>query len=342
MQIMDYKKRTEGIRQYIDRNNVPALLLKNPSDIFYLTGFLEIEGFLILDKKEVTFFVPDMYYQECRDVRWQNENVDVHVYKPDTFRKFLGRYKKISAIETEFAYSSIVALQKKHNLKIKPVPDFIESLRMIKDRYEIELIKKALAISCRVLKKIEKTLTPGRTETDIAGEIHYLMRKYGGRREAFEPVVASGINSSYPHHKSRNTFIKTGQPLVIDAGADFCGYKSDLTRTFFPCGKPADKKFAEIYRILKEVLEKTKDFVKPGLTGKEVHSYAFDILKKHKMEKYFIHGLGHGVGIDIHEKPVLNSASKDVIQKGCVFTIEPGIYIPRLGGIRLEDMVLLA
>lgn len=338
---MDYKSRTEKTRRYLDEKNIPALLLRNPSNIFYLTGLLEIEGYLVIDGEGVTFFVPEMYCGECADARWRNDNIDVQTYRSGILKKFLQRYKKVAFIESELTCFSVNALCGKDGLKLLPVPDFIKDIRMFKDPEEVQLMKKALAINGKVFKTVEKGLVCGRTETEIAGEIHYLIRKYGGRRQAFEPIVASGINSSYPHHKSVCTKIRAGQPLVIDAGVDFCGYKSDITRTFFPSGRPVKKIFGEAYKILEEVLEKTKDFVKPGLTGKEIHSYACGILKKHGMEKHFIHGLGHGVGIDVHEKPVLNSASRDVIRKGCVFTIEPGIYIPHLGGIRLEEMVFI-
>jgi Xaa-Pro aminopeptidase len=337
---MNHKGRIKKVREYLDDKNIPSLLVKDSANLFYLTGLLGTEGFLILNKEEITFFTPQMYYQESIDNKERYGGVTIQEYKQDNFRKFLKRNKKISFIETEFTCPSVFAFQKKYGLKVSPLPDFVKDLRMLKDEEEIKLIKKALSINRKVLKEIEKKLAPRRTETGIAGEIHYLIRKYGGRREAFEPIVASGVHSSYPHHKNSNTAIKAGEPLVIDAGVDFGGYKSDLTRTFFPGGKH-NKKFKEIYRILKEVQTETKNFAKPGLTGKEVHNYALDIMKKYKVEKYFIHGLGHGVGIDIHEKPVLNPASKDIIQKGCVFTIEPGIYIPHLGGIRIEDMVIL-
>ncbi len=336
---MNYKNRIEKVREYLDGKKITSLLVKGPANLFYLTGLLETEGFLILNKKETTFFAPQMYYQESIDNRERYEDVNIQEYKPGDFRKFLGRYKKISFIETEFNYLSVVTFQKKYGLKVNPLPDFIKELRMLKDEDEIGLIKKALEINLKVLKLIKKKVTSDRTETDIAGEIHYLIRKYGGRREAFEPIVASGVHSSYPHHKNRNTAIKAGEPLVIDSGVDFGGYKSDLTRIFFPGGR-IEKRIKDIYKILEEVKTKTEEFAKPGLTGKEVHNYALNIMKKYKVEKYFIHGLGHGVGIDIHEKPLLNPTSKDTIQKGCVFTIEPGIYIPHLGGIRLEDMVI--
>jgi Xaa-Pro aminopeptidase len=338
---MDYKKRIDKVRQYLDSHKISALLIKNPSDIFYLTGLLEVEGFLILSEEKTDFFVPEMLYQECLDTPGHYGDIDIHIYKQEEFSKFLRMYKKISFVETDFTYTSVINIQKKYDMRVSPVPDFIKDIRMIKDKDEVALIKKALAINKKVLNKIKKTIRPGRTETEIAGEIHYLIRKYGGRRESFEPIVASGVNSSYPHHKNRNIPIKSGEPLVVDTGVDFGGYKSDLTRTLFPGGKP-ERRLEDIYKMLKEVQIKTKDFVKSGLTGKEVHEYALGIMKRYKVEKYFIHGLGHGVGIDIHEKPVLNSTSKDVIQRGCVFTIEPGIYIPHLGGIRLEDMVIIA
>ncbi len=337
---MDYGKRINKVRQYLEEKNFPALLLKNSSNIFYLTGLLEIDGFLVVDKREATFFVPEMFYHECRDARWRNENIDVRTYSPSAFHGFLGRYKKTAVIETELSHASVVSLRKKHILVF--LPDFIKDMRAFKDADELKLVKKALAINKRVFKEIEKKIVPGRTETDIAGEIHHLIRKYGGRREAFEPIVASGRNSAYPHHKSRNTAVKSGQPLVIDAGVDYCGYKSDLTRTFFPGSRPDGKRIADVYGMVEETLKKTKDFVKSGMTGREIYRYAFNILEKYGMEKYFIHGLGHGVGIDVHEKPVLNSKSGDVVGKGSVFTIEPGIYIPGMGGVRLEDTIIFA
>ncbi len=334
---MNYEKRTEKVIEFLAGKNLPALLIKNPSNIFYLTGLLDIEGLLIVDRSERHLFVPELYLQECIDNPSCKSGIDIQIYKPDGFRKFLGRYKKTAFVDTELTYSGFVTLGKKHNLV--PVPDFVKDMRMIKDGDELKLIGKSMDINSKVFRQVKKIVKCGKTETETAGEILCMIRKYGGRKEAFEPIVASGTNSAYPHHKSRSTEIKKGMPVMVDAGVDFGGYKSDMTRTFFPCG-PA-KQFSEMYRILKEVHEKTMDFIKSGKTGKEIHGYAAGLLKKKGLDKYFIHGLGHGVGIDVHEKPVLNSKSEDIIQKGCVFTVEPGIYIPNLGGIRIEDTVIL-
>ncbi|MBN1444974.1 MAG: aminopeptidase P family protein [Candidatus Omnitrophica bacterium] len=334
---MDHEKRTAKVVEYLDRKNIPALLIKNPSNIFYLTGLLDIEGLLIVDRSQRRLFVPELYLQECVDTPSCKRGVDIQTYTPDVFRKFLGRYKEIAFIDTELTYSGFASLGKRHNLV--PVPDLVKDMRMIKDRDEMKLIRKSMEINSKVFRQVKKIVRCGKTETETAGEILCMIRKYGGRKEAFEPIVASGTNSAYPHNKSRGTAIEKGMPVVVDAGVDFSGYKSDMTRTFFPGG--TDKRFSEMYRILKEVHEKTMNFIKPGKSGKEIHGYAAELLKKKELDKYFIHGLGHGVGIDVHEKPVLNSKSADIIRKGCVFTVEPGIYIPNLGGIRIEDMVVL-
>ncbi|MCM8776745.1 MAG: Xaa-Pro peptidase family protein [Candidatus Omnitrophica bacterium] len=330
-----YNRRIEKIREFIDKKELPAILIKNPSNIFYLTGHLEIEGILVIDSKNMYLFTPALYYNEVGDL--MPIDIEVSIYKNEEFKKFLKKYKKIGFLDTEWTFSAYTSLSKEN--KFIPVPDFVKKMRMVKESYEIELIKKALEINRKVFREIEKEINIEVEETVLAGMIHYLIRRYGGRREAFEPIVASGIYSAYPHHKNRNKKIEMGKPLIIDAGVDYNGYKSDLTRTFFP-GWP-DRKFKDIYKFLKDVQQEVMEFIKPGRTGGEVHSYAVGLLKKKGIERYFIHGLGHGVGIDVHELPVIAHKSKDEIKKGCVFTVEPGIYIPGEGGIRLEEMVII-
>ncbi|MDD3725595.1 MAG: Xaa-Pro peptidase family protein [Candidatus Ratteibacteria bacterium] len=332
---MDYQKRIEKVRDVLDKKDIPAVIIKCPSNIFYLTGLLEIEGVLVIDRKGTTLFVPSLYYQETVDLLPLNiENV---VYKKSTLKTFLKRYKKVGFIGTDLTFSTYMSMSKEHKLVL--LPDFLKKIRMVKETEEIVLIKKALEINRKVLKDIRAYIENGEEETVIAGRIHYLIRRYGGRREAFEPIVASGIASSYPHHKNRNIKIEKGSPVVVDAGVDYGGYKSDLTQTFLS-GCP-NRKFVDIYKVLTEVQKKVIEFIKVGMTGADIHIYAVSLLKKKGMDRYFIHGLGHGVGIDIHELPVLAPGSKDVIEDGCVFTIEPGIYVPGEGGIRLEDMVIM-
>lgn len=337
---MNYHKRLTKVIEYIDRQKVDALLLKNPSNIFYLTGLIETEGLLLLDKKHPSLFVSGLYRQECLD-RLAGKEAKIQIYALEDFKKFLGKYGKIAFISSEIDFALFTSFKKQIKPGLVPVPDILKDIRMFKEPGEISLIKKSLQINRKVFKEIGGKLKEGRKETEIAGDIHRLIRKFGGRREAFEPIAASGINSSYPHHKNGGRRLKKGEPVIIDAGTDFGGYKSDLTRTFFVGGKPSTKKFRDIFNTLNEVVEKTMDFAKPGKKGKEVHFFAADMLKRHKLGEYFVHGIGHGVGIDVHEKPVLNSRSEDVIKKGCVFTIEPGVYIAGKGGIRIEEMLII-
>lgn len=333
---MNYQKRIDKIREFIQKEKTEAFLIKDTSNIFYLTGILEIAGFLIISKNNLDLFVPELFLYEARKKKKYN---CINIHNSADFKKFLPTYKKISFISSELSYNLFNSLQKELNLSLIPTQNILKNIRMIKEKKEILLIKKALSINLKVFDKIEKKIDASVKETELAGEIHYLIRKFGGRKEAFEPVVASGLNSVYPHHKNSSKPIGKNQPVTIDAGTDYKGYKSDLTRTFFSGTPP--KKLYDIFQILQETLNRTIEFVKPGQTGKEIHFFAVEFLKKKKMEKYFIHGLGHGVGIDVHEKPALNSVSNDIIQKGCVLTVEPGIYIPKLGGIRLEEMLII-
>ncbi|MCX8083171.1 MAG: Xaa-Pro peptidase family protein [bacterium] len=333
---MNYKKRIERVRELLDKKNIPVILIKSPSNIFYLTGLLDIEGTLIVDPQNIILFVSGIYYQEVVDIA--HFKMEIVLHKKEEFGKFLKRYKKIGVVETEIslAYYNLVS----HSNKVIPLKDFIKEIRMTKDEEEITFIKKALTINKMVFNEIKNCVEEGLTETMLSGHIHYLIRRYGGRREAFEPIVASGTHSAYPHHKNRNKKIEKGKPLIVDAGVDYNGYKSDLTRTFFPGGTQYNK-FMDYFKILKDILECVKEFINTGKTGEEIYNYALALLKKRNIDRYFVHGLGHGVGIDVHELPVLAPGSKDVIKDGCVFTVEPGIYIPGEGGIRLEEMVIL-
>ena len=189
------------------------------------------------------------------------------------------------------------------------------------------------------MQKIKEELKEGMTELDVEAEIYYLIRKYGGRKEAFSPIVASGKHSSYPHHKNQNRAIKMSEPIVIDMGVDFSGYKSDLTGTFFHGKIP--KNFKKIHNAVRNVQKKCEEFAKEGVAASEVHKLAVSIFEKDGLSKYFVHSLGHGVGIEVHEKPVLNFKSKEILKNNMVFTIEPGIYISGEGGVRLEKMIFL-
>lgn len=333
-------ERIERVREFIDRKKVDSVMTKNQSNIFYLTGLLEIEGYLIIDKKNTYLLTSKLYLQEAIDnlKGEKNRKINVIEFNPKNIEKILSNYKKVILIKTEFTYQSYLEWKEKLREKLILLDDFISDLRMEKTEEEIKLIKKAEEISEKTFTQIEERIKEGVKEIDIVSEIKYLLIKNGARKESFDPIVASGVNSSYPHHKPKNKEIKNGEVVVIDFGADYNGYKSDLTKTFF-CGK-VDDEIKRIYGVVDETRKICIEYLnEENLKCKELYKRAVLNFKKYNISKFFVHGLGHGVGIDVHEKPYLNNLSRDKIKKGYVFTIEPGIYIPGKFGIRLESMV---
>ncbi|MCM8818681.1 MAG: Xaa-Pro peptidase family protein [Candidatus Omnitrophica bacterium] len=336
---MVIEKKVEKIKEHLEKEKLQAIITKNPSHIFYLTGILEIEGYLIIDRDNIYLLITPLYLYECSDFAKNNKMKNFHIIeiKEKTLKKFLSKYKKLGIINKEITYNEYKNLQKEVKTKIFLLDDFIFDLRSVKDEKEIENIQKAKDIAEKVIEKIKNNIKDGITELDLAGEIKYEIIKNGGRRESFEPIVASGIHSSYPHHKSKNRKIKKGDVVIIDLGADYNGYKSDITYTFF-IGN-VDDEIKKIYRIVEETQKICIDFSNiEKIKGKELYTKAIENFKKYKFEKFFIHGLGHGIGIDVHEKPYLNKNGEE-LKKGNIFTIEPGIYIHKKFGIRLETMI---
>ncbi|MFN4228132.1 MAG: M24 family metallopeptidase [Candidatus Ratteibacteria bacterium] len=334
-------EKIERIRNFLEDRKIDCLFTKNPSNIFYITGLLEVEGYLLIDKNEIFFFTSSLYIYESLDSLGYNRNKNTYIIKKlknKSFEKFLSKYKKIGFINTEISYSFFKNLQKNVKPKLMPVDDIFLEIRKIKDENEMKIIKRAQEIAEKTIEKIKEHIKQGVKELDIVAEIKYQLIKNGARKEAFEPIVASGVYSSYPHHKSKNKEIKNGEVVVIDLGADFSGYKSDLTRTFF-CGK-VDNEILKIYKIVEETKNICTELVeKENLKGNQIYQKAIENFKKYNLEKFFLHGVGHGIGIDVHEKPYLNKNSKEKIEKGNVFTIEPGIYINKKFGIRLESII---
>lgn len=334
----DYEKRIKRTRQYLDGKNLDCLIIRCPSNIFYLTGLYSVEGYLCIDCKDITFFTGGIYYQHAIDK--QKELITqfcVEKIEGKNFYKFLRTFKKPAVLSSEISFQAWRKLKLETNGKLKTIDDFLIKMRAIKEPEEIARIKKAHTIAKNVLKNIKPLIKCGKSELDISAEILYQIRKLGGSREAFQPIVASGINSSYPHHLPTGRKIKENDVIVIDIGVCFEGYNSDITESFFT-GKVSEEA-RKIMDIIKEIHKNVfLDLINGEKCCKKLHCTAVDILKKHGLEKFFVHGLGHGVGIDVHELPVLNSSSKDTFKKAMVFTIEPGIYLPGKFGIRIEKM----
>jgi Xaa-Pro aminopeptidase len=221
--------------------------------------------------------------------------------------------------------------------QLVPVANLVEPLRSIKSAEEMVLIKRATEITMNALRFIKPLLKPGMTELQVAAEIERFIRQQGARCASFDIIVASGPHTSYPHHITSERELRPIEPVIIDMGVDYRGYKSDLTRVFF-LGK-INLLCKRIYAIACQAQQRAFEALHAGVSLKSVDRVSRQYISKHGFGRNFGHSLGHGVGLEIHEAPMLSVKSSDILQEGMVFTVEPGIYVDGVCGVRIEDMV---
>ncbi len=337
---MDFQIRIKKVRQFLNDKGFDCIIITGSSNIFYLTGLYGIEGYLcITNKGNIGFFTSGIFYQYVCD-RLKNMNIpdfSPEIFNKKLFVKFLKSFKKPALFSSECFVRTWRYLCSETGKQIKAIDDFVVDMRAVKEDEEIKKIQEAEKITLSVLKKIKNIIKPGVSEIDISAEIYYQLRKSGADKESFPPIVASGINSSYPHHLPTRRKIRHNDILVIDIGASVDGYSGDITETII-LGKPSlnvKKSYDAILHVHRDVEELISSGEK---LCRKLHLKAVDTLKKYGLDKFFTHTLGHGVGIDVHELPILGTRSKNILKKGMVFTVEPGVYIPGEFGIRIEKM----
>lgn len=226
-----------------------------------------------------------------------------------------------------------------HSPYLIPTTGIVANMRSVKDDSERSNLERAIAISDEALSLVSPNIKAGITERQVAWDIEKAMRELGAESVAFDIIVAAGQNGALPHHRPDDTLIRTGDSVVVDIGATYGGYRSDLSRTF--CIGPPDNRFQEIYKTVLEAQVAAEESIRPQMTGADVDSIAREKIALAGYGKYFGHGLGHGVGLEIHEWPRVAPRSNDILVDGMIFTIEPGIYIPDWGGVRIEDVVVI-
>jgi len=319
-----------------------AILLNPDSNVGYFCEN-EIYGFacLIVPAKKNPFLITSLLdYEQARE-KVKLEVVSFREKKrflnflTDLFRKRGIKYGRVAVNKKALSYAMFEKLKKALKARFVDVSDELKRLREVKTKKEIEFIEKACRIGDKVLSKVFDLFHKFRTESDVEAELFYHAKKYFADR-SFKAIIASGRNGSMPHHMTRNKRLQKGF-CIIDFGVRYKGYCSDMTRTVF-IGKPK-KKERELYELVLKAQTNAIKNVEAGMKCKELHQFAVRMLGRYG--KYFIHGLGHGIGVDIHESPSISPFSDDCFKKGMVFTIEPGIYAPHKYGIRIEDVVLL-
>jgi Xaa-Pro aminopeptidase len=339
-------KRLRKLRTSIAEKGLDALLLSQPENIRYLSGFTGSSGWLLISGQDAILATDFRYVEQAKgespDFEIIQTKQDLRDWLPGLVSD-LGWHKL--GLEANFiSYDSFHKLSeaiktKQVNLELVPTTDIVEQLRSIKEPEELGFITKAVEIVDAAFEQAKAIIRPGITERETAWEIEKFLRQEGSEGLPFEIIVASGPNSALPHAKPIEKIINSGEPILIDMGARISGYCSDFSRTLFL--EKADKIFQEIYNVVLKAQTTAIEGIKPGMDASEADQLARSIVEQAGYGDAFGHGLGHGVGLAVHEFPRLGPSSFDSLTDGMVFTIEPGIYIAGQGGVRIEDMVVL-
>jgi Xaa-Pro aminopeptidase len=319
-----------------------ALLVTAGTHVRYLTGFSGSHGLCFITLAD-QFFLTDRRYKDQAPL--EVRNFSIVVAKENLFDAIAER--KLVPSRTRIGFESqYLSLAEFQNLKalmpgrrFVPTTSIVEDLAAIKDREELESIRTAVQITDRVFTKVLSSVRPGVRECDLAAEISYWHRKYGAEGDAFEPIVAGGPRGALPHAHATSSSVKRGDTVVLDIGCRFRGYNSDMTRTI-AVGEPP-RELKKIYRIVFDAQRKAIAVARKGQPARIVDGVARAYIRKCGYGRFFTHSLGHGLGIDVHEPLRLSSRSTAVLQTGNVVTVEPGVYIPGVGGVRLEDVIVV-
>lgn len=328
----------------LQQKNLDGLIVASQPNISYLTGYLSRDSYLLLSNKGNIYFTDSRYLEEVK-IKLKGiaviQKINGSVFKliAKAMRK-LG-LKRVGFEERLLAFGEYKNIKKSlaKSIDLIPTHSVIEDLRQVKDEGELKKIKKAAAITVKALEFIKDFVSPGKKEIEIAGELERFIRYNGADSSGFGIIVASGPNSSFPHHRTSQRKIKKNEPVLIDIGADYLGYKSDLTRVFFS-GK-IDSLTKEIYGIILKAQSQALRLIKPAAYANNIDFAARQYIAKKGYGKFFCHNLGHGIGLEIHEAPGISGKENIRLREGMVFTVEPAIYLPGKFGIRLEDMVLV-
>ncbi|MFX1239164.1 MAG: M24 family metallopeptidase [Promethearchaeota archaeon] len=354
---MTLEQKLSKIRHHQDFKKVDGMLITKPENILYLLGFkIESESLLFVpntekkksDEKIVLFLTPLEYDQARNKVETDKElvkGVNLRLIPPGNLRfvektiKKMG-LKKVGFEEDHVTYKKYIDWKEKFKIdEFVGLSDVISSARMQKTSEEIERIKKAAQMSDIGFETIFNVIKEGMTEKELAAEAEYEMRKAGSGGTSFDTIVASGEKTMYPHASTGDRKIEDGDLILVDIGAIYRGYCSDMSRTFIFGTK--DKEKQALIRLVNEGQQFALDFVRDGIKCSELDKKTreFFINKHSEWGSRFIHSLGHGVGVEVHERPHLSLISQDTLEEGMILTIEPGLYIPGLGGARTEDLI---
>jgi Xaa-Pro aminopeptidase len=325
------------LRTLLKSEKLDGIFVKGDTSIRYFTGFTGGESLLYVDKNQAIIITDSRYILQAQ-TQAPNCTILQHTkgFWPEVAKLPVGTNLGLDG--DYFSYTEQTALAKAlpkalwKNLELS-------RLRQVKTQEEIALIQKAVDISDEAFAKLIPDIKAGKTESELAAELEYYMRLLGSEKTSFTTIVASGVRGALPHGVASDKRIQLGELVTFDFGATYHGYCSDITRTV--CIGEAETWQREIYSIVLEANFLGEKIAKPGISGYAIDKRVRDFIAHKGYGAYFGHGLGHGVGLDIHEQPVVNSKNKEPLPVNAIVTIEPGIYLPNKGGLRIEDTVLI-
>ncbi len=342
----DITGRLENLRRSLIEKELEGTLISQPQNRYYLSGFNGSAGYLLITEKDTILATDFRYFEQVKMQSPDYELFRITGSLTEWFPRLMtdSGIKKLGFESGDITHNLYRQLadslgKAKSGVQLIPVDGLAESLRAVKEPEEIEFIIRAVEITDLAFEYIEETIRAGMTEKEIAWELERFHREHGSQALPFEIIVASGPNSALPHAKPTERKINSGEPVVIDMGGRVEGYCSDFTRTIC-LGKPDDT-FRKVYDTVLGAQLAAEALITAEMTGQEADGFARTVIEEAGYADAFGHSLGHGVGLAEHEQPRLGPSSNDILTAGMVFSVEPGIYLPGWGGVRIEDLAVL-
>ncbi|MGM0174347.1 xaa-Pro aminopeptidase [Enterococcus sp. DIV0788_1] len=336
-------KRIEKLRVLMEKAIIDAYLVTSPANLRYLTNFTGTAGMALITLEQA-FFITDFRYIEQASEQIQGMTIIQHQGDIVSELLKLMESESVNVLGFEDAvmtYADYSIFEEVIDAELAPASGLIEKLREQKDDGEIAIIEKACAIADEGFDHVLKMIRPGMTEIEVANQLDFYMRSLGASGTSFETIVASGARSALPHGVASEKMIEQGDLITLDFGCVYQGYVSDITRTF-AIGDPGQQ-LKDIYQIVLEAQKKVLEVAQAGVTGSQLDAVARDFISEAGYGEAFGHSTGHGIGMEIHEGPNISRSNDEPLMEGNVITDEPGIYLAGLGGVRIEDdLVILA
>ncbi|GGM40172.1 peptidase M24 [Paraliobacillus quinghaiensis] len=331
----------EKLRKVMLEDNLDGLVITSPYNRRYMTGFTGTAGVVLVTNSKALFITDFRYTQQAED---QAPSFEIIEHKEGAIKEIANQVehlsiKRLGFEKNDLTYAIYEQYEQTVKTKLIPTEGLVEKLRIIKTDEELSVMKEAARIADAAFEHILTVIKPGITEIEVSNELEFFMRKQGATSSSFDIIVASGYRSALPHGVASEKKIEKGELVTLDFGALYNGYCSDITRTV-AVGEISDE-LQNIYDTVLQAQLKGMEGIKAGITAKEADALTRDYIKEKGYGEYFGHSTGHGLGLEVHEEPGLSFRSDKVLEPGMVVTVEPGIYVPNVGGCRIEDDTII-